>query len=105
MRENDSANEDRQKSMVTVARFENPVEAQMARGMLESAGIECELVGENANVLIQSAFEAQLEVSAEDEEAARQLLEQAGEKDGIPDSQLAADPGFEGVEGDPDAET
>ena len=69
--------------MVEVARFENPVEAQIAKGMLESAGIECELTGENANQLIQAAFEVQLEVMAKDEEAARELLEAAGEKTGM----------------------
>ena len=37
--------------MVTVGRFESPVEAQIAKGMLESFGIECFLVGENANNL------------------------------------------------------
>jgi len=69
-------------AMVAVARFENPVEAQMAKGMLESAGIECELTGENANQLIQAAFEVQLEVKARDEQAARELLDAAGEKTG-----------------------
>jgi len=87
--------------MVEVARFENPVEAQMAKGMLESAGIECELSGENANVLIQSAFESQLQVKAEDEAAARELLEQAGEKDGIPETQLGEESGLEIEQGEP----
>jgi hypothetical protein len=60
--------------MVTVARFESPVEAQMAKGMLESFGVECFLVGENANNLIQSAFRARLQVREDDEAAARELL-------------------------------
>ncbi|HEY5055134.1 MAG TPA: DUF2007 domain-containing protein [Acidobacteriaceae bacterium] len=68
--------------MVEVARFESPVEAQIAKGMLESAGIDGELTGENANQLIQAAFDVQLEVRAEDESAARELLEAAGEKTG-----------------------
>ena len=68
--------------MVEVARFESPVEAQMAKGMLESAGIACQLSGENANQLIQAAFEVRLGVRAEDEKAARELLESAGEKTG-----------------------
>lgn len=59
---------------VTVARFSSPFEAQMARGMLESAGIECFLIGENANNLLQAAFRVRLQVAAADEEAARDLL-------------------------------
>jgi hypothetical protein len=67
--------------MVTVGRFESPVEAQMAKGLLESYGVECFLAGENANNLIQSAFRVWLQVRAEDEAAARELLEQpAGEE-------------------------
>jgi molybdopterin-biosynthesis enzyme MoeA-like protein len=62
--------------MVTVGRFESPLEAQMAKGMLESAGVECALVGENANNLMQSAFRVRLQVKAEDEAAAQELLAQ-----------------------------
>jgi hypothetical protein len=65
--------------MVTVGRFESPIEAQMAKGMLESAGVECQLVGENANSLIQSAFRVRLQVLEEDEAAARELLQQPTE--------------------------
>ena len=60
--------------LATVARFESPVEAQIAKGLLESAGVECFLVGENANNLIQSAFRVRLQVRLEDEAAARELL-------------------------------
>ena len=42
--------------MVTVARFLEPVNAQMAKGMLEAAGIECFLQGEQANSLLALAF-------------------------------------------------
>ena len=62
--------------MVTVGRFESPVEAQMAKGMLESAGVDCALVGENVNRLLQAAFRVRLQVRAEDETAARELLAQ-----------------------------
>ncbi len=82
MQTDDGLAPDWRERMVAVARFESPVEAQIAKGMLESAGIECELTGENANVLIQSAFRVQLEVKAQDEAAARQLLDAAGEKTG-----------------------
>jgi hypothetical protein len=62
--------------LVIVGRFENPVEAQMAKGMLESAGIECFLVGENVNNLLAAAFRVRLQVRVEDEAAARELLVQ-----------------------------
>jgi len=60
--------------MAAVGRFESPVEAQMAKGLLESAGIECVLVGENANSLLQAAFRVRLQVRQQDEAAARELL-------------------------------
>jgi hypothetical protein len=62
--------------MATVGRFESPLETQMAKGMLESAGVECVLVGENANNLMQSAFRVRLQVKVEDEVAARELMAQ-----------------------------
>jgi len=61
--------------LVTVARFEDPLEAQMAKGMLESAGVECLLVGENVNNLLQAAFRVRVQVRVEDEAAARELLD------------------------------
>ena len=60
--------------LVVVGRFESPVEAQIARGMLESAGIKCSLVGENANNLLQAAFRVRIQVAVDDEAAARELL-------------------------------
>ncbi len=60
-----------------VGRFLDPAEAQMAKGMLESEGIECFLVGANANALVPMAFRVRLQVQARDEEEARQLLEEA----------------------------
>lgn len=59
---------------VTVARFVEPMNAQMAKGMLESAGIECFLQGENANNLMALAFKARLQVHKADEAAAKSLL-------------------------------
>jgi hypothetical protein len=64
---------------VTVGKFLEPVNAQMAKGMLESAGIECFLQGENANSLLALAFRARLLVHKQDEEAARQLLGDEGD--------------------------
>ena len=50
---------------VTVGEFIEPVDAQMAKGVLESAGIECFLQGENANSLLALAFRARLQVHQE----------------------------------------
>jgi hypothetical protein len=63
--------------LVIVGRFESPVEAQMAKGALESAGVECFLVGENANSLLPAAFRVRLQVRREDEAAARDILAQS----------------------------
>jgi hypothetical protein len=60
--------------LATVARFEDPLEAQMAKGMLESAGVECFMVGENVNNLLGAAFRVRVQVRAEDAALARQLL-------------------------------
>jgi len=60
--------------LVTVATFPEPIEANVARSALESAGIEVFLNGENANGMIPVAFTSQLQVKAEDEAAARAVL-------------------------------
>jgi hypothetical protein len=65
---------------VSVGRFLEPTNAQMAKGMLEAAGIECFLQGENANSLLALAFRARLLVHKQDEEAARQLLGSDGDE-------------------------
>ncbi len=62
---------------VTVAEFIEPIFAQMAKGALESAGIECFLEGEHGNSLLAAAFWAQLQVHQKDEEAAREILDSA----------------------------
>ena len=64
-------------SRVNVAGFRDPVEAQFAKGMLESAGIACFLQGEHANSLYPLALRVRLQVEAEDEVEARHLLEAA----------------------------
>jgi hypothetical protein len=63
--------------LVTVAILADPVSANMARMVLDSAGIPSFLQGENANSLIPAAFSAQLQVRPEDEEAAREVLSSA----------------------------
>ena len=71
---------------VTVAEFMEPVFAQLAKGALESAGIESFLEGEHANNLVSPAFWAQLQVHREDEEAAREILDS---DDGSEDASVA----------------
>ena len=66
----------RAEGMATVGSFESPMEAQIAKGLLESSGMECFLLGENANSMIQAAFPMQLQVRVEDEAAAQELLAQ-----------------------------
>ncbi len=60
--------------MVSVAKFRGPTEAQFAKGMLESNGIECVMAGENANALYPGALRVSLQVQAADEAEARALL-------------------------------
>jgi hypothetical protein len=60
---------------VMIARYMAPMEAQMAKGVLESASLECFLHGENANALMPPAFRSRLMVHRKDEEAARKLLD------------------------------
>ncbi len=57
-----------------VGRYLDPAEAQMAKGMLESQGIECWLAGANANALVPLAFRVRLQVMRADEAEARELL-------------------------------
>ena len=59
---------------VTVGKYMEPVNAQMAKGVLESAGIECFLQGENANSMLALAFRARLLVHRHDEATAREIL-------------------------------
>ncbi len=60
--------------LVTVAKFLEPLNAQMAKGALEAAGIECFLQGEQANSLLALAFRARLLVGEADVDAAKELL-------------------------------
>jgi hypothetical protein len=60
--------------LVSVAGFRDPTEAHFAQGMLEAAGIETLLQGENANALYPGALRVKLQVREADEAAARALL-------------------------------
>jgi hypothetical protein len=78
------------KEYVTVAEFIEPVFAQMAKGALESAGIESFLEGEHANSLIGAAFWAQLQVHRQDEAAAREILDSADASEDASRAELSA---------------
>jgi Putative prokaryotic signal transducing protein len=64
--------------VVTVAHFTEPLEAEMARLRLQSAGIETFLSGENARIMEPGLGPLQLQVSTEDEEDARAVLADPG---------------------------
>jgi hypothetical protein len=70
---------------VTIAEFIEPVYAQMAKGALESAGIESFLQGEHINNLQMGAvFAAALQVHRQDEEAAREILNEVDNASAAP---------------------
>ncbi len=64
--------------LVTVARFNEPIEAEMARGRLQSAGIEVFLSGENAAILEPGLGPLRLQVAAGDASDAQAILDDAG---------------------------
>ncbi len=64
--------------LVTVGRFPEPIEAEMARGRLESAGIEVFLSGENAAILEPGLGPLRLQVAPVDEQDALAILADAG---------------------------
>ena len=61
-------------NVVTIANFNEPMEAEMAKLRLESAGIEVFLSGENARIMEPGLGPLQLQVSSDDEEDARAVL-------------------------------
>jgi hypothetical protein len=64
--------------IITVARFNESLEADMARLRLQSAGIETFLSGENGGILEPGLGPLQLQVKAEDEDDARAILADPG---------------------------
>ena len=68
--------------MVTVERFRDMLQAEMAKGRLDSAGIHSFLAGENAGLLYGNGLDGVLlQVSAADEEDARAILNDPGPAD------------------------
>jgi hypothetical protein len=69
--------------MVTVERYTDMLQAELAKGRLESAGIDCFLSGENAGLLYGNGLDSvQLQVAAVDEDDARAVLNDPGPADG-----------------------
>ena len=66
---------------ITIARYTEPLEAEMARLRLQSAGIETFLSGENAGIMEPGLGPLQLQVSMEDEADARAILADPGLSD------------------------
>ena len=68
--------------MVTIERFRDMVQAEMAKGRLDSAGIRSFLAGENAGLLYGNGLDGVLlQVSAEEEQDARAILDDPGTTD------------------------
>ena len=68
--------------MVTVERFRDMLQAEMAKGRLDSAGIRSFLVGENAGLLYGNGLDGVLlQVSAAEEDDARAILADPGTPD------------------------
>ncbi|HZU10949.1 MAG TPA: DUF2007 domain-containing protein [Pseudacidobacterium sp.] len=66
--------------VVTIATFTEPLEAEMVRLRLESAGIETFLAGENARIMEPGLGPLQLQVKAADEDDARAILADRGDE-------------------------
>ncbi|MGC1295736.1 MAG: DUF2007 domain-containing protein [Alloacidobacterium sp.] len=64
--------------VVTVAKFTEPLEAEMAKLRLESAGIETFLSGENARILEPGLGPLQLQVRSSDQADALAILADPG---------------------------
>ena len=89
-------------NMVTVGAFPDPSTAQLARTALEAAGIPVFVQGENANGLIPVAFFARVQVRAQDEAAAREVMEASelnpASFEEVTEAELADEAGDAGVE-------
>lgn len=64
--------------VVTIASFIEPLEAEMAKLRLESAGIQVFLSGENARIMEPGLGPLQLQVRSVDESDARVILADPG---------------------------
>lgn len=71
-----------QPELITIERYSDSLEADLAKTRLDSAGITSFLVGENASILYGNNLGAlQLQVSPQDENDARAILNDPGPPD------------------------
>jgi hypothetical protein len=75
--------------MVTIASFIEPLEAEMAKLRLESAGIEVFLGSVNARIMEPGLGPVRLQVSTEDEVDARAILADPGAPEGDEGAQMS----------------
>jgi hypothetical protein len=74
---------DEEPELITIELYRDALEADMAKTRLDSAGITCFLVGENAAMLYGSGLGGlQLQVSPRDEVDARSILNDPGPPQG-----------------------
>ncbi len=61
---------------VTIATYDNPMDANIAKARLEADGIECVLLGDKISSIIPTgAFDIRLTVAEENAEAAQEILQ------------------------------
>jgi hypothetical protein len=72
--------------LVSVGEFPEPMEAEMVKLRLESAGIDTFMSGENAAILAPGLGPLEVQVRSEDESDARAIIADAGQ--GLPDESL-----------------
>lgn len=77
--------------VVTIASFNEPLEAEMAKLRIESAGIGVFLSGMNARILEPGLGPLQLQVNADDEADARAILADSGTSE-IPAGEATGEP-------------
>jgi Putative prokaryotic signal transducing protein len=75
--------------LVSVGEFPEPMEAEMVKLRLESAGIDTYMSGENAAILAPGLGPLEVQVRSEDEADARAIIADAGE--GLADESLEED--------------
>ena len=66
-------------ALVSVGEFPEPMEAEMVKLRLESAGIDTFMSGENAAILAPGLGPLEVQVRSEDEADARAVIADAGE--------------------------
>lgn len=76
-------------AVITIASFTEPLEAEMAKLRLESAGLEVFLSGENARIMEPGLGPLQLQVRSEDEVDARAILADPGQPEAAEDGQMS----------------